>query len=218
MMFNRILNFLKVNSITYGITVNDEAEEVKKLLDVLIPLIDTADEIIVLQDVTKENATVTKLLKSYGEKIIRITSRLDGDFSSFKNNLISQATKHYLFQIDADEYPQKKLIENLKFFLLKNFYCDCFIVPRINVVKGITDSDIKNWNWNVNEKGYVNFPDYQNRVFKLGKNIRWKNKIHEVLVNYKKVKKLPSYNEDYCLVHVKDIDRQRNQNAFYDTL
>lgn len=217
-MIKKLIALLFGPSVTYGITVNNEANEVKKLLDILIPLIDNNDEIVVMQDVTKENTDVTNILKSHGRKIIRITSKLDGDFSTFKNNLISHATKRYLFQIDADEYPQKKLIKNLKFFLWKNFNYDCFIVPRINIVKGITDSDIKNWNWNVNEKGYVNFPDYQNRIFKLGKNIRWQNKIHEVLINFKKVKKMPSDNEDYCLIHIKSIDRQRNQNAFYDTL
>ena len=217
-MIKKLIALLFGPSVTYGITVNNEANEVKKLLDILIPLIDNNDEIVVMQDVTKENTDVTNILKSHGGKIIRITSKLDGDFSTFKNNLISHATKRYLFQIDADEYPQKKLIKNLKFFLWKNFNYDCFIVPRINIVKGITDSDIKNWNWNVNEKGYVNFPDYQNRIFKLGKNIRWQNKIHEVLINFKKVKKMPSDNEDYCLIHIKSIDRQRNQNAFYDTL
>ena len=217
-MLNRILSFLNLASITYGITVNNEAEEVKKLLDILISSIDKTDEIVVMQDVTKENSDVTAILNSYGTKIIRITSRLDGDFSAFKNNLISHATKKYLFQIDADEYPQEKLIENLKYFLLKNFKYDCFIVPRINIVEGITESDIKTWNWDVNEKQYVNFPDYQNRIFKLGKNIRWQNKIHEILVNFKRVKKMPSKNEDYCLVHIKSIDRQRSQNAFYDTL
>jgi len=217
-MLNRILSFLNLASITYGITVNNEAEEVKKLLDILISSIDKTDEIVVMQDVTKENSDVTAILNSYGTKIIRITSRLDGDFSAFKNNLISHATKKYLFQIDADEYPQEKLIENLKYFLLKNFKYDCFIVPRINIVEGITESDIKTWNWDVNEKQYVNFPDYQNRIFKLGKNIRWQNKIHEILVNFKRVKKMPSKNEDYCLVHIKSIDRQRRQNAFYDNL
>ncbi len=217
-MLNRILSFLNLASITYGITVNNEAEEVKKLLDILISSIDKTDEIVVMQDVTKENSDVTAILNSYGTKIIRITSRLDGDFSAFKNNLISHATKKYLFQIDADEYPQEKLIENLKYFLLKNFKYDCFIVPRINIVEGITESDIKTWNWDVNEKQYVNFPDYQNRIFKLGKNIRWQNKIHEILVNFKRVKKMPSKNEDYCLVHIKSIDRQRRQNAFYDSL
>lgn len=217
-MLNRILSFLNLASITYGITVNNEAEEVKKLLDILISSIDKTDEIVVMQDVTKENSDVTAILNSYGTKIIRITSRLDGDFSAFKNNLISHATKKYLFQIDADEYPQEKLIKNLKYFLLRNFKYDCFIVPRINIVEGITESDIKTWNWDVNEKQYVNFPDYQNRIFKLGNNIRWQNKIHEILVNFKRVKKMPSKNEDYCLVHIKSIDRQRSQNAFYDSL
>ena len=205
-------------SISYGITVNNETEEIKKLLDILIPLVDRNDEIIVLQDISNENLEVTSILKSYGTKIKRVESQLNGDFSTFKNNLISHATKRYLFQIDADEYPKDKLIKNLKWFLIKKINYDCFIVPRINIVKGITESDIKHWNWNVNEKGYINFPDFQNRVFKLGKNIRWQNKIHEVLINFKRVKKMPSYNEDYCLVHIKSIDRQRNQNAFYDTL
>lgn len=205
-------------SISYGITVNNETEEIKKLLDILIPLIDRNDEIIVLQDISNENLEVTSILKSYGTKIKRVKSQLNGDFSAFKNNLISHATKRYLFQIDADEYPTEKLIKNLKWFLFKNYKKDCFLVPRINIVNGITNSDIKNWNWNLNEKAYVNFPDYQNRVFKLGKNIKWQNKIHEVLINFRRVKKMPSKNEDYCLFHIKSIDRQRDQNAFYDTL
>lgn len=205
-------------SISYGITVNNESQEVKKLLDTLIPLIDNNDEIIVLQDVTNENAEVTESLESYGKEIKRITGKLNGDFATFKNKLIQQATKKYLFQIDADEYPTKELISNLKWFLLKNYKSDCFLIPRINIVNGITDSDIKKWNWNFNEKRYINFPDYQNRIFKLNKNIRWQNKVHEVLINFRRVKKLPSYNEDYCLVHIKNIDRQRKQNAFYDTL
>lgn len=217
-MIKNLLALLFGPSITYGITVNNEADEVQKLLNILIPLIDNDDEIIVMQDITKEDADVTNILDSYGSKIVRITARLDGDFSAFKNSLISHATKRYLFQIDADEYPTKELIRNLKWFLLKNHKKDCFLVPRINIVNGITDSDIKNWNWNLNEKAYVNFPDYQNRIFKLGKNIKWQNKIHEVLINFKRVKKMPSNNEDYCLVHIKSIDRQRDQNAFYDTL
>lgn len=205
-------------SISYGITVNNESEEVKKLLDALIPFIDKNDEIIVLQDVTNENAEVTAVLETYGKKINKITAKLNGDFATFKNKLIEKSTKKYLFQIDADEYPTNELIGNLKWFLLKNFKSDCFLIPRINIVNGITDSDIKKWNWNFNEKGYINFPDYQNRIFKLGKNIRWQNKVHEVLINFRREKKLPSYNEDYCLVYIKNIDRQRKQNTFYETL
>lgn len=205
-------------SISYGITVNNETKEIKKLLDILIPLVNRNDEIIVLQDITNENLEVTSVLESYGNKIKKVKSRLNGDFAAFKNNLINESTKQYLFQIDADEYPKDKLIKNLKWFLIKNLKSDCFLVPRINIVHGIKDQDIEKWKWETNEKGYINFPDYQTRLFKLNKKILWQNKIHEVLINYNRLKKLPTENEDYCLVHEKQIERQRSQNAFYETL
>ncbi|WP_333852655.1 hypothetical protein [Epilithonimonas sp.] len=205
------------STITYGITVNNEAKEIRILLDKLIPLIDQSDEIVVLQDITNESQEVTNVLNSYGNKIKRITSFLDGDFATFKNNLIKKASKKYLFQIDADEYPTTELITNIKWFLLKNYKTDCFLVPRINIVNGITTEDINNWGWEINDKGYVNFPDFQNRIFRLKRNIRWQNKIHEILVNQKKTKKIKA-NEKFCLIHIKDIDNQKSQNFFYDTL
>jgi len=50
-------------NISYGITVNNETKEIKTLLDLLIPLIDAQDEIIVLQDITNENLEVTHILE-----------------------------------------------------------------------------------------------------------------------------------------------------------
>lgn len=205
-------------SITYGITVNNEVEEIKKLLQHLIPLIKYNDEIIVLQDITVENLEVSTILKSYENKIKVIKNKLGGDFASFKNNLIAASSKKYLFQIDADEYPKKQLIKQLKKYLYKNRKFDCFMIPRINIVQGLTEQDVKKWNWNLNEKGYVNFPDFQSRIFKLNGNIQWKNKVHEVLINHVNVREMPIQNEDYCLVHDKQIVRQRIQNEFYETL
>lgn len=205
-------------SISYGITVNNEIREIKVLLDILLQLIDKNDEVIVLQDITNENKEVSKILDSYGNRIKRISSRLNGDFASFKNNLIEAATKDYLFQIDADEYPKEKLIKDLKWFLFKNRKADCFLIPRVNIVNGITDEYLEKWNWKKNQNNYINFPDFQTRLFKLNKNICWQNKIHEVLINYTRKKELPTENDDYCLVHIKEMERQKKQNAFYDTL
>ena len=146
-------------------------------------------------------------LKLKGEKMFVSPNAVTYHFVS-KTSRFSEEFKNKTQQIEKNFHRN----------FVRKWGFDCFIVPRINIVEGITDSDIRNWNWNVNEKDYVNFPDYQNRIFKLGKNIRWQNKIQEVLINFKKVKKLPSDNEDYCLFHNKNIDRQRNQNAFYDTL
>ena len=39
-----------------------------------------------------------------------------------------------------------------------------FLVPRVNTVEGLTQEHINQWRWNVNEKGWVNWPDYQTRI------------------------------------------------------
>jgi len=209
---------LPLPRISYGITVNNESEEIIKLLDSLLPLIDKKDEVIVLQDITKKDEKVAAILDSYGERIIRIESCLNGDFATFKNNLINAATKDYLFQIDADEIPKESLIKEIKHYLFRKRKKDVFMVPRINIVHGITDEHIKQWNWKVNDQGYINFPDYQHRIFKLNKGIKWENKVHEKLCNYQKNLGLPAADYSMCLLHIKEIKKQEQQNSFYDTI
>lgn len=209
---------LPLPKISYGITVNNEVDEIAKLLNTLLPLIDKRDEVIVLQDITNKNQDVTNVLDQYGSKIIRVEARLDCDFATFKNNLITAATKDYLFQIDADEIPKESLIQEIKFYLFKKRKKDVFMVPRINIVHGITNDHIKQWNWQVNDEGYINFPDFQQRIFKLNKGIVWENKVHEKLCNYDKIIGLRSSDYSMCLLHIKEIKRQEQQNAFYDTI
>src|SRR5689334_13938694 len=103
---------LPLPKISYGITVNNEVEEIAQLLNALLPLIDKGDEVIVLQDVTNKNQQVADILDKYGDQIIRMEARLDGDFATFKNNLIKAAKKKYLFQIDADEIPKESLLKD----------------------------------------------------------------------------------------------------------
>lgn len=204
-------------SISYGITVCNEAIEIEKLLKILIPLIDRNDEIIILQDITKRNLAVEAVLNKHQSYIKIIQAQLNNDFATFKNNLIFKSSKKYLFQLDADEIPKTTLIKNIKLFLVKEQQADAFFVPRINLVNNITPTHIEKWKWNINEKGYINFPDYQARILKLNAQIFWKNKIHELLYGYKTIKQLPN-DEDFCLLHIKDIKKQEQQNNFYDTL
>jgi len=221
MSFKKIKNlfhsFLPIK-ISYGITVCNEENELSELLNSLLPLIDKKDEVIVLQDITQESLAVSKLLDGYQNKIIHIKSKLNGDFASFKNNLIGAASKDYLFQIDADEIPHNELIKNLKKYLSSRCKCDVFFVPRINIVTGITHEDLQKWNWKIDNNGYINFPDYQQRILKLNHNIFWKNKVHEVLFGFKKVDFLPKNNSSFCLLHTKTIDKQSKQNNFYSQL
>jgi hypothetical protein len=141
---------------------------------------------------------------------------LNKDFASFKNNLSKYCTKDYIFQIDADEYPHLYLIESLPQILEYN-PIDAILVPRINTVGGLTAQHIGQWGWNVNENGWVNFPDYQWRIWKNNKKIKWINKVHERLDGFQTYSPLPQM-EEYCLYHPKDIKRQEKQNQFYNTL
>jgi glycosyltransferase involved in cell wall biosynthesis len=200
--------------ISYAITVHNEAEELDRLLSMLVSAKDTEDEIVVQMDTTA-TSEVKFICDKYPIKSINFD--LNKDFATFKNNLSKHCTKEYIFQIDADEYPHPDLITNLPSILEHNPAVDVFLVPRINTVQGITNEHIKKWGWNVSEEGWINFPDYQWRIWKNDNKIKWINKVHERLDMFSQFCPLPASSE-YCLFHPKDIKRQENQNQFYSTL
>ena len=100
---------------------------------------------------------------------------------------------------------------------IKENAIDVILVPRVNTVDGLTDEHIQKWGWNVNENGWVNWPDMQYRIYKNSDNIKWVNKVHEVLEGFQTLSHLPMA-EELALYHPKDIGRQEKQNAYYDTL
>jgi glycosyltransferase involved in cell wall biosynthesis len=197
-------------SISYAITACNEHRELSLLLEVLRNNIRQEDEIVIQLD---SNATeeVRSIAKDY------IEFPLNKDFASFKNNLSKHCTKDYIFQIDADEYPNQHLITNLGDILEYNQTIDVILVPRINTVSGLTAQHIGRWGWNVNDKGWINFPDYQWRIWKNNSKIKWINKVHERLERFETYSVLPQM-EEYCLFHPKDIQRQEKQNALYETI
>lgn len=205
-------------SISYGITVCNEYEQLNELLAHLLKNIDKNDEVIILQDITTEDEKTTAVIEQYKHRVLHLKAKLNSDFASFKNNLVRNASSDYLFQIDADEIPKKTLIKRIKKRLYQKPDCDCFLVPRVNIVEGLTEAHIQKWNWTVDDLNRVNFPDYQFRILKLNGHIKWKNKVHEELYGFEKSCYLPRKNEKYCLMHIKNLDRQEAQNNFYDTL
>jgi len=206
--------------ISYAITAWNEHQELERLLDMLHSNIRPEDEIVLQLD---NNATleVKKVAEKYNigasYEYHRIYFGLNNDFAAFKNNLNKHCTREFIFQIDADEYPHPYLLENLSEILDYNYTVDAFVVPRINTVVGLTEQHIKQWGWNVNDKGWVNFPDYQWRIWKNNSKIQWINKVHERLDGFSEYTFLPQ-SEEYCLFHPKDIKRQEKQNEFYNTL
>jgi glycosyltransferase involved in cell wall biosynthesis len=201
-------------SISYAITACNEHVELKRLLDILANNIRPEDEIVVQMDITATD-DVKAVVNKY--KLMNYFHPLNNDFATFKNNLKSLCTKDYIFQIDADEYPHPHFLESLPDILEYNSTIDVFLTPRINTVEGLTEQHIKQWGWNVNDKGWVNFPDYQWRIWKNSNKIKWINKVHERLDGFNEYSVLPQ-SEEYCLFHPKDIKRQEKQNQFYNTL
>jgi glycosyltransferase involved in cell wall biosynthesis len=209
--------------ISYAIPVCNEHEELKRLLDFLIKNIREEDEIVIQCDQGNTTPEVYEALSPYNlvngliDPIKVIEFPLNSHFSNFKNNLKENCSGDWIFQIDADEYPDEYLINVLPNILEKNSDTEVFLVPRINEVLGITQSHLGQWGWNMNDKGWINFPDYQTRILQNIPEIKWYNKVHEVIKGHKKFAPLPA-NKEYCLWHLKEITRQEIQNKYYSTL
>jgi hypothetical protein len=208
--------------ISYGITVCNELEEVKKLIDFLHINKRTEDEICVLLDKPKASQELIDWLYRYSSAdwITLKESTFQNHFADWKNELTQMCKGDFIFQIDADELPSLELIEILPQLLETNPDNEVYLVPRVNTVEGLTQEHIQKWGWRVNEKGWVNFPDYQWRVWKNIPEIKWINKVHERLDGFKVYAALPLDMgfEDCYLIHPKTIERQEKQNNFYNTL
>ena len=209
--------------ISYAIPVCNEHIELEKLLSFLVKHINENDEIVVQCDKGNTTPEVYKVLDSFKapvglkDPLNVIEFPLKGHFSNFKNNLKENCLGDWIFQIDADELPHESLITNLKELLKLNTSTEMLLVPRVNTVEGLTQEHVNKWRWNVNEKGWVNWPDYQTRIIQNSSKIKWQNKVHEQIVGASTKGALPM-EEEWCLYHPKNIGRQEAQNNFYDTL
>ena len=206
--------------ISYAITVCNEFLEIQKLVPFLLKNKRPQDEIVILFDQKNgDTELLSYLLKFNKLPNVQTWRGLDfkGHFANWKNKLTEYCEGDYIFQIDADELPNLTLIENLPTILESNPDNEVYLVPRVNTVEGLTDKHIQMWGWNVNDKGWVNWPDYQWRIWKNKPKIKWKNKVHEVLDGHKSYAALPAQ-EEFALYHPKDIKKQIKQNEYYNTL
>jgi len=206
--------------ISYAVTVVNEIKEIEILLPLLIENKLEGDEIIVQYDNQKVTVEVLEYLNdlTFEKKIDKtIGYPLNGDFGTYKQHLTQNCTGDWIFQLDADETIDPILIQSLSNILEGNENIEMFFIPRINIVNGLTTEHIAKWRWNVNEKGWVNFPDVQGRLYKNKQSIFWVGKVHEKLQGFESYSIFPQ-EELYCIKHIKEIERQEKQNALYETL
>jgi glycosyltransferase involved in cell wall biosynthesis len=203
--------------ISYAIPVCNEHEELDRLLNLLIKNKRHQDEIVVQADLGNTTREVYNIIDKFIQSIKLVEFPLKADFASFKNNLKKNCSGEWIFQIDADEYLSYQLIHDLHLILQQNPTIDVFLLARINTVEGLTQEHINTWRWNINEKGHINFPDFQTRILQNSPKINWVNKVHEVLTGHNSYSFFP-IEEEYCLMHPKTIERQEKQNTFYNLI
>jgi len=205
--------------LSYAITACNEVGETIRLVNQLLNYKEENSEIVVLLDTPKAPIELVEYLElqANADHITLIESEFDNDFAQWKNLLNSQCKGEWIFQLDADEYLMPDLIVNMEALLESNVDKDMIVVPRINTVEGLTEAHIQKWGWNVNEKGWVTFPDVQTRIYKNSDKIGWSGKVHERIVGFENYTSFPA-DEIYCIKHPKTIERQEKQNNYYDTL
>lgn len=212
-------------SISFCICVHNEHEELARLLPRLMEHLGKNDQILIQGDEGKVTSQVMEVIYKfcYHDQLRYIEFPLNNDFAAFKNNLIENAKGDYIFLIDADEIVHPNLLENLQEILKMNEEFDLFILPRVNVVQGLTEEYANSQGWvtqmipipDYDKKSkeilkmygidpvysglhiqVVNPFDYQQRIFKNKPEFRFNGKVHERLPKIEMQTLLPVTTEE----------------------
>jgi hypothetical protein len=204
--------------ISYAITVCNEKVELQKLVTFLLKHKELQDEIVITYDSKNGSKGVEEYLRTHSVngEFNWHSFEFEGNFSDLKNHTKDMCNGDYVFHLDADEIPHETLIEQLHTILEMN-EVDLVWIPRVNTVEGITQEHIDKWGWKVSSKGWINYPDYQARVYRNTDAIHWTRKVHEYIVGTKKYSHLPPH-EELSLYHHKSIDKQEQQNRLYSDI
>ena len=206
--------------ISYAITVCNEFLEIQRLVAFLLNHKRPQDNIVILYDELNGDKEIENFLRTHSinGEFIWHKGKFDRHFANWKNKLTSLCNGDYIFQIDADEYPNELLISHLPDLLELNPDIEVYLVPRVNTVDGLTDEHVQKWGWHVLANGHINWPDYQWRIWKNKPEIKWVNKVHEKLEGFTTFSHLPADTQAFCLYHLKTIQKQEKQNNLYDTI
>ena len=201
--------------ISYAILTHNEGNYIQELIPFLIKNKREEDEIVIVDDYSDDQLT-KDVISKYRANIVLEYREFDGDASQ-KNYLNSVCTGDYILQLDADELVSEWFLQSLPTILEGNQEVDLFIMPRINTVNGLTDEWIAKWGWRVNDKGWVNFPDWQMRLYRNCEEVKWEGLLHSKVVGAKQYTFLPE-EEEFCIIHLKELSRQVEQNTLYEKI
>jgi hypothetical protein len=115
--------------------------------------------------------------------------------------------------------PAANLIANIKKIIANNNYPDLIYLPRKNIFTGVMPIDALTYGWDITDGNVVNWTkgDYQGRLWKNKRGLKWEGKLHERITLKKEHHSmvLPKI-EECCLLHYKTINEQRADNERYN--
>lgn len=206
--------------LSYCICTHNEGDYVGSLLELICKNLVGDDEIIVVDDYSDDNKTLS-YLKMFSDHIKSYQHHLNGDFSAHKNFAASMCTGDAIFSIDADEYFSGDKISRLRDLTEKMIMTgrnDVIILPRINMLDRMDEHFIATHKITSviiegEEKKIINYPDWQIRIWSNKSGLRFSGIVHETLSGYKK----PFYCDDigFAIEHIKTFDRQMKQDELY---
>ena len=113
----------------------------------------TGDEIVILDDYSDNPKTIEILNEATKLPFVTLLHhRLNKNFGEHKTAGSRACKKDYIVQLDADECLHPTLLENLHDIVTINPEVELFRVPRVNIVRGITQNDVRRWGWRLSEE------------------------------------------------------------------
>ena len=209
------------HTISYTITVYQELQEITELLTAIKKYIQLDEEIVVVQTYRNQTEIKTELFQQIKNVIISYaniykTFHFQHKFAELKNYVNSLATKNYIINLDADEMITEQTLHLWK-SAIQSKKADLYYVPRINIVDSYTLEDMQKYRWNVNSNEWINWPDYQPRIFINDNTLKWAGDVHETVIVAQQAIALPA-NPSWAMIHHKDILKQREQNSLYEQI
>ena len=160
------------------ITYNDE-ECIRATMENVVPYI-TDD--FVITDGGSTDKTID-IIKEYDVNLLH--RKWANDFEIQKNNSLDAATQEWRIWIDADETYEPIFWNQIAWYIrdAESRKVDCINMPRINTVEGVTQEFADQHGWSLSYFNWVNYPDYQQRIFK--SHCKFAGRTHERIINVK---------------------------------
>ena len=176
-------------SISLCMIVKNEEEVLARCLDCVEGIV---DEIIIVD--TGSSDSTKEIASHYTDKIYDFTW-ID-DFAAARNFAFQQATKEYLFWLDADDIISDD--NRVKFLALKD------------ILDPAVDSVTMNYYLAFDQYGNVTTSNRRNRLVKRSKHFQWIGAVHEYLAVYGQI-----FDSDVAVIHKSEWhDSDRNLKIY----